>query len=65
MCLQYRSHRGRGFSPWVRKIPLEEGMATYVSILAWSIPWMEEPGELQSRGSQRVSEATESAHIRV
>ena len=30
--------------PWVRKIPLEEGMATHSSILAWRIPWTEEPG---------------------
>ena len=29
--------------------PLEEGMATHSSILAWRIPWTEEPGELQSR----------------
>ena len=34
--------------------PLEEGMATHSSILAWRIPWTEEPGELQSMGSQRV-----------
>ena len=34
--------------------PLEEGMATHSSILAWSIPWTEEPGELQSMGLQRV-----------
>ena len=34
--------------------PLEKGMATYSSILAWRIPWTEEPGELQSIGSQRV-----------
>ena len=33
---------------------LEEGMATRSSILAWSIPWTEEPGWLQSTGSQRV-----------
>ena len=33
---------------------LEKGMATHSSILAWRIPWMEEPGELQSIGSQRV-----------
>ena len=32
--------------------PLEEGMATLSSILAWRIPWTEEPGELQSLGSQ-------------
>ena len=34
--------------------PLEEGMATHSSIFAWRIPWTEEPGELQSTGSQRV-----------
>ena len=34
--------------------PLEKGMATHYSILAWRIPWTEEPGELQSMGSQRV-----------
>jgi len=34
--------------------PLEEGMATRSSILAWRIPWTEEPGGLQSIGKQRV-----------
>ena len=34
--------------------PLEEGMATHSSILAWRIPWTEEPGGLQSMGLQRV-----------
>ena len=34
--------------------PLEKGMATDSSILPWRIPWTEEPGELQSMGSQRV-----------
>ena len=34
--------------------PLEEGMATHCSALAWRIPWKEEPGGLQSLGSQRV-----------
>jgi len=34
--------------------PLEEEMATHSSILAWVIPWTEEPGRLQSTGSQRV-----------
>ena len=33
---------------------LEEEMATHASILAWEIPWTEEPGGLQSMGSQRV-----------
>ena len=34
--------------------PLEEGMATHSSILAWKIPWTEEPGGLQFLGLQRV-----------
>ena len=34
--------------------PLQEGTATHSSILAWRIPWTEEPGGLQSLGSQRV-----------
>ena len=34
--------------------PLEKEMTTHSSILAWKIPWTEEPGRLQSMGSQRV-----------
>ena len=34
--------------------PLEKGMETHSSILAWRIPWTEEPGGLQSMGSQRI-----------
>ena len=37
-----------------REDPLEESMATHSSILAWRIPWTEEPGGLQSMGLQRV-----------
>ena len=37
-----------------REGPLEEGMATRCSVLAWKISWTEEPGGLQSMGSQRV-----------
>ena len=37
-----------------QKDPLEKGMATSSSILAWRVPWMDEPGGLQSIGSQRV-----------
>ena len=36
------------------EVPLEVGRATHSSILAWRIPWIEEPGGLQSRGSHRV-----------
>ena len=43
---------------WVQSLgredPLEKDMATYSSIHAWKIPWTEEPGGLQSMGSQRV-----------
>ena len=43
---------------WVQSLgwedPLEKGVAIHSSILAWSIPWTEEPGGLQSLGSQRV-----------
>ena len=43
---------------WVQSLGwedlLEKGMATHSSILAWRIPWIEEPGELQSMGLQRV-----------
>ena len=41
------------FDPWVGKISLEEGMATHSRILAWRIPWTEEPSGLQSIGLQR------------
>ena len=40
--------------------PLEKGMATHSSILAWRIPWTEEPGGLQSMGLQRVTTEQES-----
>ena len=43
---------------WVRALgwedPLEKRMATHSSILAWEIPWTEEPGGIQSMGSQRM-----------
>ena len=54
---------------WVQSLgwedPLEEGMATHSSILAWKIPWTEEPGGLQSIGSQshtRLSAFTFTFH---
>ena len=37
-----------------REDPLEEGLATHSSILAWEIPWTEQPSGLQSMGSKRV-----------
>ena len=43
---------------WVQSLgwedPLEKGLASHSIILAWRIPWTEEPGGLQSTGSQRV-----------
>ena len=43
---------------WVRSLgledPLEKEMATHPSILAWKVPWKEEPGRLQSKGSRRA-----------
>ena len=41
---------------------LEEGMATHCSILAWRIPWTEEPGGLQSMGSQRAGHDWATKH---
>ena len=47
-----------GQETWVQSLcwedPLEKGMATYSNILAWRIPWTEEPGKLQSMVLQRV-----------
>ena len=51
---------------WVRSLgqedPLGEEMATHSSILAWEIPWTEEPGGLQSTGSQRVGHHRAHTH---
>ena len=43
-----------GVRPLGQEDPLEKGMATHFSILAWEIPWTEEPGGLQSMGSERL-----------
>ena len=50
------SEGGTGDMDWIpgREDPLEEGPATHSSILAWRIPWTEEPGGLQSMGLQTV-----------
>ena len=50
---QCRSCRGCEFDSWIGKIPLEEEMAIHSSLLATIIQWAEEPGGLQSMGSQR------------
>ena len=55
---QMVKHLPTVWETWVRFLgredPLEKEMAIHSSILAWKIPWMEEPGRLQSMGSQRV-----------
>ena len=53
---------------WVQSLgwedPLEKGKATNSSILAWRIPWVEEPGGLQSMRSQRVGHYGKTEHSR-
>ena len=44
---------------------LEKGMATHSSILAWNSPWTEEPGELQSMGSQGAGYNCTTEHIHI
>ena len=46
--------QGTGVQYLGQEHPLEEGMVTHSNILVWEIPWTEEPGRLQSIGSQRV-----------
>ena len=52
---------------WVRSLgqedPLEKGKATHSSILAWNIPWTEEPGGLLSMGLQRVGHDRVTNHF--
>ena len=48
-----RIHKTRGFNSWVGKVPLEKGMATHSSTLAWRIQWTEEPGGLQAQSRVR------------
>ena len=59
---QCRRHRRYRFNPWVGKIPLQEEMTTHSNILAWKIPWTEEPGGPQSMGSHRVGHDLEIEH---
>ena len=54
LACQCRRHKRHGLNPWVRKIPLEKEMATHSSLLAWKVPWAEEPGRWQSIRPQRV-----------
>ena len=48
-----------------REDPLEEGMATHYSILAWRIPWTEEVGRLQFMGSQRIGHKLVTEHTQI
>ena len=52
---------------WVQSLggedPLEKEMAAHSSIVAWKIPWTEEPGGLQSMGSQRVWHSWAHTHV--
>ena len=56
--VQMVKHLPTMLETWVRSLgqedPLEKEMATHSSTLDWRIPWREEPGRLQSMGSQRV-----------
>ena len=62
ICLKCKRSK---FGPQVRKISLEMRMATRSSILAWRIPWTEEPGELQSMGSQRAGHIWAHIHTHI
>ena len=62
------SAKAEDIETWVRSLgwgdPLEEGMATHSSILAWRIPWTEEPGGLQFIELQRIEhDSSDLAHV--
>ena len=54
---------------WVQSLglddPLEESMATHSSILAWRIPWTEEPGRLQPMGLKKLNMTEATQHARI
>ena len=52
-----------GLNPLGQEDPLEEEMANHSSVLAWKIPWTEEPGGLQSMWLQRVGHDLATEHI--
>ena len=62
ICLQWRR---RGFEFWVWKNPLEKEMSAHFSILAWEIPWTEEPCQPQSMGLQELDMAKWLSHHHV
>ena len=63
---QMVNHLPAIWETWLRSLdqedPLEKEMAAHSSTLAWRIPWMEEPGGLQSTGSQRLGRDTVTSH---
>ena len=59
---QCRKHRRCNYDLWGRKIPRRRNPATHSSILAWKIPWTEEPGRLQSIGLKRVGQSWARLH---
>ena len=59
---QSRRHKRCVFNLWVGKIPWRRN--THSSILAWKIPWTEEPGGLQSMGSQRFGQLVKEKEIK-
>ena len=61
---QYRKHEAWFWSQ-SQEDPLEEGMAAHSSILAWRIPWTEQPGGLQSMEFHRVGHSCDWAHTHV
>ena len=61
ICLQCRRHRRHVFNPWVGKTTWRKKMAADSSILARKFPWTEEPGGLQSLGSQTVEQLSSGA----
>ena len=64
--IQMVKHLPAMWETWIRSLgwedTLEKGLATHSSILAWTIPWTEGPGGLQSTGSQE-SNTTERPHV--
>ena len=62
---QYRRHKRHRLGPWVRKIPLEQKMATHSSSLTWRVPRTEEPTDRQCIGLPRVgNDWSDLAHNR-
>ena len=62
---QSRRRQRRGVQSLGQEDPLEKEMATHSSILAWEIPWTEEPGGLQSMGLQRTGCDRAHTHVGV